>query len=125
MASGEGDKMSEKRVASFLDLVRMCKSFDMCDGCPFVGRSSCRPYDFTEKDNEAVLKWCDKHPAKTYAQDFFEKYPKAKRIREKDGREHPEGICKIKIFGLVKEDVGCLYKTCSTCWNEDMPEVTK
>ena len=113
----------EKRVASVFDLVRMCNSFgNTCKGCPLDGRGCCPPADFTEKDNNVIIAWCDEHPQKTYAQDFFEKFPKAKRYGEKCGKEYPNGVCRAVIFGKEKEDVACLIKSCSYCWNEVMPE---
>lgn len=113
----------EKRVATVFDYVRMCNSFNGgCEGCPLNGKYSCPPTDFTEKDNDAIIDWCEEHPQKTYAQYFFEKFPKAKRCKDKGGKEYPEGVCRAGIFGKEKEDITCLVKTCSDCWNEVMPE---
>lgn len=114
----------EKRMASIFDLVRMCKCFvDSCEGCPLEKRTgSCPPFDFSEENNKAVLKWCDEHPQKTYAQDFFEKFPKAKRHIENSGKEYPAEVCRAIIFGKEEEDIGCFSKYCYDCWNEVMPE---
>lgn len=110
----------ETRTASIFDLVRMCKCFvDTCEGCPLEKHiGPCPPFDFSEEDNKAVLKWCDEHPQKTYAQDFFEKFPNA----QKDLCGNPVPCRKI-LFGPPKGD--CSTRDCSDCWNECMPEVIK
>lgn len=112
--------MSEqKRVASIFDLARMCKYFvDTCEGCPLEKRTGpCPPFDFTEKDSDLILAWCDEHPQKTYAQDFFEKFPSC----EKDLDGTPS-ICRSIVYGLHN----CEYKPgkhiCTNCWNEIIPE---
>lgn len=126
MASGEGDKMSEKRVATVFDLARMCKSFDStCFGCPINKDGRLCPTDIGEEEIEAILKWCDAHPQKTYAQDFFEKFPNAERCIGYGGKEYPKGVCRVKIFGIEKEDIGCIDKSCSYCWNEAMHDDEK
>lgn len=127
MGSGEGDKMSEKRVASIFDLVRMCKSFikSGCKGCPFDGRGDvhCPVFDFTEKDNDLILAWCDTHPQKTYLQDFFEKFPNAKRSPIDPNRPM---ICRYSLYRCVSNEYNyCREMYCTSCWNEVMPEATK
>lgn len=110
----------ETRTASIFDLVRMCKCFvDTCEGCP-LGKhiGPCPPFDFSEEDNKAVIKWCDEHPQKTYAKDFFEKFPNAQK--DLCGNPLP---CRKMLFGPLKGD--CSTRDCSDCWNDCMPEVIK
>lgn len=64
-----------------------------------------------EKAEEIVRQWEAKHPQKTYAQDFFEKYPKA----EKDKYGNPKP-CRKDIYGGCCSD----YDSCTECWNEPM-----
>lgn len=120
MDGGEGDKMSEKRVASIFDLVRMCKSFDVkCDGCPlYCGARPCHPFDFTDKDNDLILAWCDENQQKTYLQDFFEKFPSC--LKKTDGTP---ALCRDMFYGLhtCKHTAGD-NESCVNCWNEIMQE---
>lgn len=107
----------EKRTASIFDLVRMCKSFgDRCKGCPLDGSTAIcrRPFEFTEKDNDAIITWCDEHPQKTYAQYFFEKFPNARK--DSSGNPVP---CRKDVFGSPK---GVCDTGCPACWNEVMLE---
>ena len=66
-----------------------------------------------EKAEEIVRQWEAKHPQKTYAQDFFEKYPKA----EKDKYGNPKP-CRKDIYAGCCSD----YDSCTECWNEPMEE---
>lgn len=110
----------QKRVASIFDLVRMCKYFvDSCEGCPLEKRTGpCPPFDFSEENNKAVLKWCDEHPAKTYLQDFSEKFPRF--LRKSDGTPN---FCRDIFYGIHTCDYTEVdTKCCAKCWNEVMPE---
>ena len=68
---------------------------------------------------EIVQKWSDEHPKKTYAQDFFEKFPKA----QSDSGGTPFA-CRKEIYeGARPEFEDCGYTgTCENCWNEPMEE---
>ena len=111
----------EKRVASVFDLVRMCNSFgNTCDGCPLDGRGCCPPADFTEKDNNLIITWCDEHPQKTYVQDFFAKFPTAKRSLI---NPHIPAICRYSLYKCDSHEHDyCREMYCAKCWNEVMPE---
>lgn len=62
---------------------------------------------------ETVQKWSDEHPKKTYAQDFFEKFPDAPRLETaKDG--YPSA-CRNTIYAGK-----CPGEGCYECWNEPM-----
>ena len=69
-------------MATIKDLKRMCDSYKKCDDCPFDDMCfddsvSCLP------DNTAyvVVYLIKEHPIKTYAMDFFEKFPNAPKDR--------------------------------------------
>ena len=50
-----------------------------------------------EKAIEIVQKWSDEHPKKTYAQDFFEKFPKAPK--DKSAKSEYPDACRNLIYG--------------------------
>ena len=66
---------------------------------------------------EILQKWSDEHPKKTYAQDFFEKFPKAQSYS--DGSPV---ICRKIIYGEIRPPFENCYYTgaCYRCWNEPM-----
>lgn len=66
---------------------------------------------------ETVQRWSDEHPKKTYAQDFFEKFPKAQSYS--DGSPV---ICRQIIYGGIRPPLEICYYTgaCYRCWNEPM-----
>lgn len=68
-------------------------------------------------NNEAyknVDKWVAEHPVKTYAMDFFEKFPNAPR--DIDGSLR---ACRENIYGGRKD---CPSGGCIECWNREMKE---
>ena len=64
-----------------------------------------------EKAVAIVEQWAKEHPLKTYAQDFFEKFPNAL----KDHNGIPTS-CKRNIYG------GICGGGCLDCWNSQMEE---
>lgn len=68
---------------------------------------------------ETVQKWSDEHPKKTYAQDFFEKFPKAQS--NSDGTPL---VCRQRIYGGVplKGEEYDYMGACKNCWNEPMED---
>ena len=111
-----------KTIDFFSELKRLCDSRDDCtadvankERCPLYG--FCRQ-SLTIRAEEIITaienlqKWSDKHPRKTYAQDFFEKFPKAQS--DSDGTPL---ICRKKIYGGK-----CPGEGCYECWNELMEE---
>lgn len=114
-----------KTIDFFAELKRLCNSRTRCttdaankEQCPMLG---CCIEDAT-KLVKIIQKWSDEHPKKTYAQDFFEKFPKAQR--KLDGI--PFG-CRKRIYDGTNptlEDCDyCDYTgTCEECWNEPMEE---
>ena len=107
-------------MARIKDLKRMCKSFKTsCYGCPF----------HNEKDNDCLMlmldylpdnadeivdKWVEEHPIKTYLQDFFEKFPNARRNSE----GVPE-VCPQPIYPELADEC---HNNCLECWNQEMKE---
>lgn len=123
--------MSEKRFDFFKELERMCEMEkdgrgNCSDNCPYNnGGLDCpNDRDITHEDINIVRKWSDEHPApkpKTYADDFFEKFPTASRA---DGK--PD-FCRARLYKTIcrtiKGDYNHFYDAdCFACWNEVMPE---
>ena len=115
-----------KTIDFFSELKRLCGSRDECvadaankERCPMFGVCDdaltriCAEY--AETAIETVQKWSDEHPKKTYAQDFFEKFPKAPRCKSANGR-YPSA-CRKAIYDGKCPGVGC-----EECWNEPMEE---
>jgi len=105
---------------------RMCDHFaSNCLGCPFGHKNNdtgqgCVNFEANYPDKAVALlqKWSDAHPQKTYAEDFFEKYPNA--LKTDTGVPH---ACWRYIYGKI---IGaCTFdSTCRECWNrpvEDQP----
>lgn len=69
-----------------------------------------------EKAEKIVKQWAKEHPAKTYAQDFYELHPNA----PKDNYGTP-AACRKYIYG-AKDDYDCKTRHCEACWNEPMEE---
>lgn len=103
---------------------RMCETKKYCDECPFydVEGMDCFNSSATKPINAkeaiaTVQKWSDEHPRKTYAQDFFEKFPKAQS--KLDGSPF---VCRKRIYcGARPAFKDCDYTgSCKNCWNEPM-----
>mgnify|MGYP000895439648 CR=1 FL=1 len=94
---------------------RMCRTVKECGKCPI--ENLCYDNCDTEaKANQAaslILAWAARHPEKTYAEDFFEKFPNADRY---DKNCLPK-ICVRSPYGL--DAVKCLGR-CIDCWNQPM-----
>lgn len=69
--------------------------------------------DYTEEDAEKHLNGERGKKRKTYAEDFFEKFPNA----DKSGG--CPGVCRDSVYG-INED--CTGRTCSNCWKIAMPD---
>ena len=121
--------MDCNKTINFLhEFKRLCASRDGCvadaankERCPMFGVCDdaltriCAEY--AETAIEIVQKWSDEHPKKTYAQDFFEKFPKAQL--DSDGTPL---ACRNAIYGggcpKIEPDIHCCYE----CWNKPMEE---
>jgi hypothetical protein len=116
--------MEEKRQATIYELNRMkkavCPAHHNCGECSVIQCtvSPSATQEQLDKLNAAVLQWVDEHPQKTYAQDFFSKYPKAPH-----SKEYPDFplACRSQIYGCFR----CEGITCADCWNEVMPDDTE
>lgn len=103
-------------MANIKDLQRMCKTYGHCVDCPLRRSESCIPNELPYDADELVDKWVAEHPAKTYAMDFFEKFPNAQR--------RATGIPVPCIEGIYSEFSGknCSAGECQECWNMEMKE---
>lgn len=101
-------------MASIKDVKRMCKEHFKCEGCPFIDFGCCEPDHFPDNADEIADKWVAEHPVKTYAMDFFEKFPNAPR----DIGGSPRACLEI-IYG---DRNGCHSDRCTECWNREMKE---
>lgn len=105
-------------MASIKDLKRMCIAYDECKDCPLSTACSGYAAPNTIQDNadEIVDKWIQEHPARTYAMDFFEKFPKAPK---------DPSVCLMPCIRLIYPEAmykSCLEYTCKDCWNQPIPE---
>mgnify|MGYP004552154553 CR=1 FL=1 len=103
-------------MASIKDLKRMCEMQECDADCPLWREDkSCLPDDLPDNADEIVDKWVQEHPVKTYAMDFFEKFPNA--LRQNDGTPK----CCWKFFYGDTSYI-CEPADCAKCWNREMKE---
>ena len=107
-------------MATIKDLKRMCENMT-CKDCPLSGGdvNDCwvlqPPDSYPDEDIDAIVdKWVLEHPIKTYAMDFFEKFPNA----PKDRNGAPIA-CWKHVYGNGND---CGPDGCSKCWNQEMKE---
>lgn len=99
-------------MASIKDLKRMCKTYKTCADCPLsMVDVWCLPESLPYDVDEIVDKWVEEHPVKTYAMDFFEKFPNA--IKEQKG---VPACCFRNVYG---NDFKCIHD-CIACWNQEV-----
>lgn len=110
-------------MATIKDFARMCKSNQnegFCTNtCPIFnakGNKYCFNYiaSCIEEAEAIIGKWVSEHPIKTYADDFFEKFPKAGKFD--DGT--PYENCVNNLYGT---DFPC-DENCKSCWNREYKE---
>ena len=119
-----------KTIDFFSELKRLCDSRATCEST--ARDKQCPLYDFCELAHsrvcandaimamEALQKLSNERSKKTYAQDFFEKFPKAQR--NSDGTPF---VCRKRIYGGIHSATleDCDYtRACYRCWNEPMEE---
>lgn len=117
-----------KTIDFFAELKRLCNSRTRCitdaankEQCPMFGFCEDALTKICVEDAmklvEVIQKWSNEHPKKTYAQDFFEKFPKAQSYS--DGSPV---ICRKIIYGEIRPPFENCYYTgaCYRCWNEPM-----
>lgn len=104
-------------MASIKDLKRMCKTYKTCADCPLsMVDVWCLPESLPYDVDEIVDKWVEEHPVKTYAMDFFSKFPGAHR--KTTGIPIP--CIRVIYSGFYDQD--CPAGRCSECWNREMKE---
>ena len=117
-----------KTINFFAEAKRLCDSRTVCtadaankEQCPlFVFCKHpviTRGAEDAKKLIENLQKWSDEHPKKTYAQDFFEKFPKAQS--NSDGTPF---VCRKRIYGGIRSTLeDCDYTgACYRCWSEPL-----
>lgn len=89
-----------------------CPMFDYCEHS-----ITTRGTEEITKAIENLQKWSDEHPKKTYAQDFFEKFPKAQSYSDRS-----PVVCRKIIYGEIRPPFENCYYTgaCYRCWNEPL-----
>lgn len=120
-----------KTIDFFSERKRLCDSRTACtadaadkEQCPMFGFCKHSLTTICAEDAiepiENLQKWSNEHPKKTYARDFFEKFPKAQS--GSDGT--PLFVCRKRIYGgLQPKSEECDYTgDCKNCWNEPMEE---
>ena len=100
-------------MARIKDLKRMCEAYTKCERCPLSCKSYAPPYELPDNADEIVDEWVKEHPVKTYAIDFFEKFPNA------SGGGTPR-FCIMNIDKDLKAK--CNECSCCDCWNKEMEE---
>lgn len=117
-----------KTIDFFSELKRLCDSRAGCEA-DAANKEQCPMFEVCDrpltkicaedaiKTVEILQKWSNEHPKKTYAQDFFEKFPKAQS--NSDGTPF---VCRKRIYGgkhSTLED--CDYTgACYRCWSEPL-----
>lgn len=108
-------------MANIKDLKRMCASYNKCEKCPLfdILETNCHqldePYEYPDNTDEIVDKWVQEHPVKTYAMDFFEKFPNASR--------NGNGVPKVCLNHVYGDGTHCsFFYSCTECWNKEMKE---
>jgi len=112
----------------FAEKLRMAKRAENglcklgCSNCPLCSINnnkgqSCTAFEmlYPEKAIEAVQRWSDEHPKRTYLSEFLKNYPNA---------ELNHGVPKVclkklgVVSGCAKTKEGDLYISCYRCWNQ-------
>lgn len=100
-------------MATIKDLKRMCDAYEWCGECPLNGTWSCSVSGLPDNADEIVDEWVEEHSVKTYAMDFFEKFPNASKDRNGAPRD-----CWKHIYGGENVCTG----DCTKCWTQEMKE---
>ena len=111
-------------VEFFKEKRRMCVSFggDSCTGClinMMKGVLRCPQFceKYSERAVDIVETWAKEHPRETRKDDFFEKFPYAKKLS--DGT--PE-VCAAKVGYLRECPHPNVEDYCKECWNTALEE---
>ena len=118
--------MEEVTAKTFLNQwIRFCKSHKDCKccsayfSCPKTQLSATLPppqldSDWVDDIIKKIVDWAKKNPPKTYAQDFFEKFPNAKKLLGKPYVWGAQGPNVVSEF--------CSDADCVRCWTQSMEE---
>ena len=98
-------------MAQIKDLKRMCEFHGDCSRCNL--HDGCTACELPDNIDEIVDKWAEEHPVKTYAMDFFEKFPNAPK--DDIGLPMP---CVTSLYEDL--EMKCDICSCSDCWNQEM-----
>lgn len=111
-------------MASIKDLKRMCRTYDECKDCPLsTACNGFAPNRFQDTIDEIVDKWVAEHLVKTYAMDFFEKFPNAKTSEEGIPVTRGFNICRKELYSDELPCVCIRYcGDCTRCWEQEMKE---
>ena len=116
--------MSMDAVKFLKEKKRMCISSGdtSCHGCPIYaecGILTCAQFQDTLPNQtvKIVEKWVKEHPRETRKDDFFEKFPHAKKLS--DGT--PE-VCAAKVGYLRECPHPNVEDYCKECWNTALEE---
>lgn len=108
----------KQRMVKYSLKMRAC--MEDCGECAFHTQNNglkCHCSDVEliapELAENIVKQWAKEHPNKTYAQDFFEKYPKAEKDEHGDPRP-----CRRYLYGGYSTHCD----DCINCWNEPMED---
>lgn len=109
----------KQRMVKYSLKMRAC--MEDCGECAFHTQNNslkCHCSDVELIDPELaeniVKQWAKEHPTKTYAQDFLELHPNAK----KNEYTKSPATCRNHVYGTPKYCAG----KCADCWNEPMEE---
>lgn len=95
-----------------------------CSDCPLsswnndaTNKLTCREFEmlYPEQAIEAVQRWSDAHPPKTYLTQFLEHYPNVQLY----DTGLPKGVCPYNL-GLT--DIDDCDNNCVKCWNQPVME---
>ena len=119
-----------KTIDFFAELKRLCGLRRTCgaiahdEQCPLHGFCEITYSKIYIEDAKSAVenlqKWSDEHPKKTYAQDFFEKFPDAPK--DKSAKSEYPDACRNMIYGGGCPKIGPKIECCYECWNEPMEE---
>jgi len=119
MSERKENKMDAKEFLTIYS--QECQSHDDCNGCPFDKKGGCQ-LDFVADEEGCIDRLIDiaekLNHKKTYADDFFEKFPNA----QKEANGVPRS-CRDLVYGT--KSAYCTGGGCHRCWNEPMPEEEK
>lgn len=104
---------------------RMCKENQpKCSGCPLSYYTNdadevCLVYPklYPSEAVEIVQKWSNEHQQKTYAEDFFEKFPNAPKEDDGTPKQYWCDIYGTADKCIMKENLDC-----AECWNRIMED---